>query len=230
MPTLSRKGLSYMNKNSKVLKRLSIFFNATSIIFMLGVMVACSMATEPTTLPMFTPVSTATQAAPVYTPSYKELALTEVAINDNNLRTAVALTAAPTWTWGPPRRWPTPTLILGIINGCTTTNASAGLCINAWHGVFNGQRVDVEAWREGRLGDPQQGFILVGVALQHFEKYVTPQRVGGVRITAVNGMQVTLDSTDSQFPLTTFTFDLATRQWVTPGPSPVPSLPPSPGP
>jgi hypothetical protein len=57
--------------------------------------------------------------------------------------------------------------------------------------------------------------------------YRTPQRVGAVRIASIDQMLFTLVTEDGQH---TFTFDLATRQWGTPGPSPVPSLPPSPAP
>jgi hypothetical protein len=61
-------------------------------------------------------------------------------------------------------------------------------------------------------------------------------------LTAVDGTLATLVSYDypwilytptppvSPTPGPVFVFDLATRQWVTPGPTPVPSLPPSPGP
>ena len=56
--------------------------------------------------------------------------------------------------------------------------------------------------------------------------YQTPQKVGAVHLAELNGTQVTLAPDDPQLA-TTFVFDLVTRQWVTPAPSPVPSALPT---
>ena len=59
-----------------------------------------------------------------------------------------------------------------------------------------------------------------------FGSYRTPRRVGPIRVTDAVGERLTLHADEG----TLFYFDVPTRQWVTPGPSPVPSLPPSPAP
>ena len=57
----------------------------------------------------------------------------------------------------------------------------------------------------------------------------TPDKVGSVRMTAVDGTLFTITTVDHTPPVT-YTFDLATCAGVTPGPSPVPSAAVSPVP
>jgi hypothetical protein len=100
---------------------------------------------------------------------------------------------------------------------------------------MNGRLLGLFAGREQFGGDPQQGVLLVTLAdldqvsNRTEDVYQTPQKVGAMHLAELNGTQVTLVPTDPQIHVT-FVFDLATRQWVTPGPTPVPSLSPSPGP
>jgi hypothetical protein len=104
--------------------------------------------------------------------------------------------------------------------------------LNHWHGQINGQQVDVYAGRAKPREFWQQGMIVVEVwlprewdltprpeAQRHstqVDQYATPQQVGLVRITAVEGTKLTLATADPAVPATTFVFDLATRQWVNP--------------
>jgi hypothetical protein len=95
------------------------------------------------------------------------------------------------------------------------------------------QRLYLRAGREGVVGDVQQGLLEVdqvdkrGPYPDGIEFYMTPQRLGAVHISNITGALVILMPDDPQAQ-TIFTFDLATRQWVPPGLSPVPSLVPSP--
>ena len=99
---------------------------------------------------------------------------------------------------------------------------------------MNGRLLGLFAGREQLGGDPQQGVLLVvladldQVSNRTEDVYQTPQKVGAVHLAELNGTQVTLVPADPQIHVT-FVFDLAIRQWVSPGPTPVPSsLPPTP--
>lgn len=89
---------------------------------------------------------------------------------------------------------------------------------NEWYGNLNGERVSVYAgvcptFLGGEaVYDPQQGCIGVAVGSRSvadadYHEYLTPRKSGAVRITAVNGTQVSLVAKDG----TTFSFDLTTR-------------------
>jgi hypothetical protein len=116
---------------------------------------------------------------------------------------------------------------MGILPGCNNGKSDQPFYLTCWRGLIGTDYVEVEAGREGTSGDPGQGIVHVVVWHRSRDIYRTPQRVGAVRIASIDQMRFTLVTEDGQH---TFVFDLAARQWVTPGPPPVPSLPPSPGP
>lgn len=93
--------------------------------------------------------------------------------------------------------------------------------VNYWIGQVRNQTVDVCA---GVTKDgTEHGALVVwlrGVQGQAIDFYITPSQTGALRILDANGEQVTLQSAAG--PL--FTFDLTTRQWVSPPPLPTPSL------
>lgn len=193
---------------------------------------------------IYTPEPTSTYPPPAA--GTKEAAMTAVAENRNARRTAIALTHEPTRTPGPPPIEPTETPLMGL-DGCASESAHKMICINAWRGVINGEIVELRAGLKGsdEQLDPTWGMISVSGWLDtRPETYNTPQRLGAVRIVAVNGLLFTLSPLDLNTPgarLTpwatttpgiTFVFDLATRQWVSPPPSPsiTPPLSPIPSP
>lgn len=146
----------------------------------------------------------------------REAYATEVGANLGALRTSVALTQAPTDVPGPPSPVAAPTPMLGILPGCSNTNAYEPQAISCWRGVVDGQLVDVDAGREGRIGDMDQGILRVYVhGQQDVEIYNTPSRVGAVRIVSVSGTLFTLSTVEPATPQI-FIFDLATRQWFSP--------------
>ena len=91
--------------------------------------------------------------------------------------------------------------------------------VNEWFGTMNGQAIEVFAgiystWSAGGTVEvPGQGYIAVGVGSdlsgpnRDYHEYLTPTKHGGLKITAVNGTQVSLVATDG----TVYTFDLDTR-------------------
>src|SRR5437868_15506196 len=132
---------------------------------------------------------------------------------------------------------------MGLSDRCAGTSSMGPQCVNVWRGVINGEIVDVEGGNYGWDGDELQGFVLINIWGHSGEDiYNTPQRVGPVRVVAVDGMRVTLAPVDFNTPLVmltpwssatpglTFVFDLATRQWVSPSPGPSPSAMPTSGP
>lgn len=156
-----------------------------------------------------TPIATAMRATHV---AYA----TEVATNLEALRTSVALTHAPTDVPGPPSPAASPTPMLGILPGCSNTNAYEPQAISCWRGVVNGELVEVDAGREGRNGDTSQGMVRVSVrGQQNMDVYNTPNRVGPVRIVSVSGPLFTLSTVDPG-PPQILVFNLATKQWVSP--------------
>jgi hypothetical protein len=176
----------------------------------------------------------------------KAAAATIVAQTNAEIATRAALTAAPTRTRGRPPSYPSSTPQLGLATGSGAKNSGEPFFISSWTGIVDGELIGVEAGREGRYGDLQQGVILVyNISRQEpAEIYQTPQRIGAVRIVAVVGNLFTLAPIDyrtpgaletpwaAETPAPIFTFDLSTRQWVsppsTPNPSPSTSPPASP--
>jgi len=139
----------------------------------------------------------------------------------------------PTHTPGRRPAAPTFTPVIGMLPGCLPFGNGAGIPYNCWQGLVNGQLLILKAGVGGYGHDQTQGFVWVNTPEQREDGsdiYFTPQQIGPVKIVSVNGLIFTLAPAEPGFPPVTFVFDLATRQWVTPGPTPVPSLPPSPGP
>jgi hypothetical protein len=178
-----------------------------------------------------TPIQTSTAGsgyALTPQPSSKEAYWTAVAQSDAAIATEVALTHAPRDTPGPPPVYPTPTWAMGIIPDCANASAQGPQCINIWRGVLNGEIVQVEGGQES-YDDPSQGIAIVFTfGHNDLQIYKTPQKVGVVRVAAVDGTRVTFAPVDFRIPQvlltpwttatpgTTFVFDLATRQWVSP--------------
>ena len=128
---------------------------------------------------------------------------------------------------------PSPTAIIGWIPCGLRANQANPWYTSCWQGHLNGRLLGLFAGREQLGGDPEQGVLLVvladldQVSNRTEDVYQTPQKVGAVHLSELNGTQVTLLPDDAQSHVI-FTFDLGTRQWVTPAPSPVPSLLPTP--
>ncbi len=143
-----------------------------------------------------------------------------------------------------PTPWPTsaaePTPVVGQQSGehCPTSIHGFHPSGRCWIVLLDNEYVYIDSGyaynvASGDLSDTSIGTLLVftrpltlaGVGPSAF--YPTPQRLGPVHIAAVDGFLVTV-VTDDPGTNVSFAFDLATRQWVTPAPSPVPSLPPTP--
>lgn len=156
-----------------------------------------------------------------------------------DIRTKYApYTAVPIPTLGLPQ--PTPTWIMGL-QGCVNGISYAPLMLGCWRGYLNGELISAAGGRQTE-GDRTQGLLMVfhgplfdPLALTT-EVYSTPLKLGAVRLVSVDGTRCTLIPYDplgsqgtptpliSPTPSILFVFDLATRQWVTSGPSPVPTL------
>jgi hypothetical protein len=102
----------------------------------------------------------------------------------------------------------------------------AGSFKNQWYVQTGNGEIRVYAGAEKR--DAEQGLLFVSVRNppqpRSIDGYYTPLRAGAVRIVSAVDQRLTLRADDS----TLFYFDVLTRQWVTPAPTPVPSLPPTP--
>ena len=107
--------------------------------------------------------------------------------------------------------------------------------LNQWVERENqqGNSVLVCAGSKSPREDPQQGIIGIlvqvpnsGTIVSGPNLYLTPLRAGAVQVIDAVGERLTLRADDG----TLFYFDVLTRQWVTPtpGPTPIPSLPPTP--
>jgi hypothetical protein len=106
--------------------------------------------------------------------------------------------------------------MLGILPGCSNTDAYGPQAISCWRGVVDGQLVDVDAGREGRNGNMSQGMVRVHVwGQQNVDIYDTPSAVGAVGIVSVSGSMFTLSTIGLATPQI-FVFDLSTRQWSSP--------------
>jgi hypothetical protein len=131
----------------------------------------------------------------------------------------------PTTPFVPPTP-PTPLpLPLGINGGCAQGNNRFEYGRpGCWTGLINGEYVFVTAG--ARKADLSQGVIWVYTStldLQSYgpdELYSTPTRGGVVTPEQVSWPLLTLVAEDN----TRYTFDLITRQWVSPPPLPTPSL------
>jgi hypothetical protein len=162
------------------------------------------------------------------TPNAKELAAAHVTQTIAALRTSVAETALPTWTPGGAPIGPSATPALGLFRDCPSKNSGDLQIATCWRGVVDGNIANVDAGREGRDGDPDQGVVTVYVWGSNSTQIIdTPDKVGAVQITAIDGTLFTLTTVDHT-PTITYTFDLSTRQWVSPPLTPSPSVSPLP--
>jgi hypothetical protein len=160
---------------------------------------------------------------------------TRIAQYRAQLETAVALTPRPPRRTPPPPM-PTPTWAMGWV-GCANGRTLEPQRYSCWRGVFNGELLTVAAGQQSVYSDRAQGLLLVyhgglmDSSAPNTEVYSTPLRLGGVSIIAMTGTLFTLAPYDpwaitpgvTATPGITFVFDLATRQWVSPPPSPSPS-------
>lgn len=204
-------------------------------------LVACGTVVAPIAAPAAM-VLTDTPIQTTYTPNGKGQFGTHVALTEEAMGTSAALTGVPTWTPGRPPSYPSPTPELGLHSGSGARNSQEPFFITGWTGIVNGELINVESGREGSLGDPQQGVIMLynRTTRQPAEIYRTPQKSGPVRIVAVNGTLFTLAPIDLHYyetpgalqtpwatstPGSIFIFDLATGQWLDPAGTPIPTTP-----
>jgi hypothetical protein len=213
---------------------------AASATLLLGVcnLTGCGAASQPLTVPqdVSTPASTPSEApsqapaSPTPTLNSKQLHALHEQQTIEAKRTAFALSGIPTRTPGapPPYTGPTITPVLGLLRGCANTNSLEPYMVSCWRGIYEGHIVNVSSGREGRAGDINQGVVWVFNADPYESRFVqTPDKVGAIQITAIDGTLFTLTTVDHTPPIT-YTFDLATRQWVSPPPVPSPSISPLP--
>lgn len=180
----------------------------------------------PTNTPLETP--SVTPVGPTPTLNYKELFLVHEQETNVAIRTEVALTGVPTWTPGPPPTGPTATPELGLATDCVSKNSYEPQFVTCWAGIYNGRIVNVWSGHEGRGGDKAQGVVLVYTrGTRDTQLFQTADKVGAVQITSIDGTLFTLTTVNHQ-PTITYVFDISTRQWVSPPPTPSPSLSPLP--
>ena len=153
----------------------------------------------------------------------KEAFDTRVAQRRAAVATEIALSPRPTPTQGPiylRSPVPTATWATGYFGGLDRVNSVKPEYISCWAGYLDTKPMEVCAGHQQPLGgDPQQGMLQIRVWEQDqktvvsIDAYETPQKVGVMHIVTANNDSVTIASEDN---LHTFTFDIATRQWVNP--------------
>ncbi len=194
------------------------------------------VASTPTTLGVPTSVTDTPRPTHTMNPDYAtRYALATVgAQNREEFLTAIALSPpVPTLTPGGFPAVPTLTPVLGMGN-CVPASSSYPMPENCWQGFVDGQLTLVMAGVGGFGSDQTQGLVWVLHPDEHehtgsVPTYQTPQQLGPVQIVSVDGSHVIVAPTQPGTPPVTFVFDIITRQWVMPSPSPVPStLPPTP--
>ncbi|MBF6613418.1 MAG: hypothetical protein IVW55_09860 [Chloroflexi bacterium] len=108
---------------------------------------------------------------------------------------------------------------------------------SCWQGMVNGQFLSVKTGRQGRRGDISQGIITLSELglddrFHDIGTYLTPLRQGSVEMASMDGTRVYLvrsttpqppDVDVTPTPGVIFVFDLATRQWLDPNGTPIPS-------
>jgi hypothetical protein len=118
---------------------------------------------------------------------------------------------------------PRPTRVLGLSTWCIDPDRYYTYW-SCWVGRYNNEYLFVSSGSIKR--DPIQGMMRVyTTTLDELtwgpeQTYLTPVKAGLVHITDAVGQRLTLRTDTGTF----FYFDLATRQWVNPAPSPTPSL------
>lgn len=217
---------------------------------LLFVLTSCGQADLPITTsvstapaPTTSPTGSLSSPTPLPTRTYSPEDLAARATKEANLQaeqnrkaTRAAISPAPMHT-GAPSYSPQPTPILPY--GISTFEECGGeespvrgfLLWNCWHGLLNGIYSDVAAGAE--LVEPTPGELTLGGvyvvspadgSVPRSPIYWTPVRTGRLEIIGVDGSRFSLRSSNG----TMFVFDAIALQWVTPGPSPVPSLLPTP--
>jgi len=178
---------------------------------------AMVVATTPgatTVLPLGTPSVPPPNATP--TLNCKEQFFAQVTETVAAARTEIALTGVPTWTPGPPPPGPTATPRLGLFTSCARRSSRDPQIVTCWVGILNGHIVDVDTGKEGLDGDPDQGVVVIYTrGTRDTQLIETPDKVGAVQITSVDGSRFTLTTVDHR-PTITYVFDAATRQWINP--------------
>ena len=215
-----------MSLNEEQRKRWRLMLTVQFEVLALIVIVACNRTENATTLSVVTavpspaPENLSTRVAP------KRAPMTAFAQREAQHSTAVALTPGIKPTHRPMTPMPTATLEMGMLSSCgIRKNAREPIEHSCWRGIISGDIVEVGAGLEVSEGYEDQGLVSVHTRYQpDYNEYPTPQKVGPVRIASVNGMLFTLVPVDPNAPPITFTFDLSTRQWVSPPPLPTPSL------
>ncbi len=157
-----------------------------------------------------------------FTPNEKQTSDTRVAQFDATIAAQVTLSPRPTAHHGPiysESPIPTPTWAVGYFPGPRPENTFNPEYFTCWYGALNDKLLSICAGHEQFGGDLEQGVIRIRVLEQDqvtvvsHDIYRTPEKVGVVHIVTADNNLVTVASEDGQH---IFTFDIATRQWVTP--------------
>jgi len=166
------------------------------------------------------------------TPNDKEVGETRVANFDATIAAEVTLSPKPPYTpiidLPQTPRPATPTWEVGYAGGPLPENTYNPVYISCWYGTLRDKLLQVCAGHEQYGGDPNQGVIRIRVleqdqvTLVSDDVYETPEKVGVVHIITADSNSVIVASEDNQH---NFTFDIATRQWVS-SPEPSPSASP----
>jgi hypothetical protein len=121
---------------------------------------------------------------------------------------------------------PVTTPPMGLSGGCADPSSTI-IFSNCWNGKRNDEYIFAAALV--KKSDPTQGILRVyttTVGISQFGPvgwYTTPTRSGLIEIVDATNYQLTLRAEDNSI----FYFDVLTRQWVTPDPTPAPSAIPS---
>jgi len=223
----------------------------------LSIITACGTAVVPGTATPLAPATPTGVGLPTISPAVPMLAtatldldsgvLTKIAVLQTRYPDAYAtayteevqraqrmaqwlLTPQPSYIPVLPPGYLTPTPVLGI-KECGVGSQSSPWPENCWRGYVNGQMVLVKAGIPP--GDKAHGIVWI-VADDQDENgvpwYAAPQVVPGLRILSVSGTRMLLEPIVPPPTPITFTFDLATHQWIGPDGTPLPSPSPSPAP
>ncbi len=140
--------------------------------------------------------------------------------NYADMLTQSALTPPPTLDMNPPPTdtpEPPHTPTIGY-EECATVPSTHHQIVpyTCGHWLVNGQIIEAKAGRHGELGDIKQGYLQVACIGHGIEVHDTPALVGGVGIVSTEGTRIHLATYNHNIQPNTFTFDIATCQWVSP--------------
>lgn len=138
--------------------------------------------------------------------------------NYADMLTQSALTPVPTLDTNPlPTDTPEPpiTPVVGY-KECATVPSTHDQIVpyTCGYWLVAGQIIEAKAGRQGWLGDKQQGYLQVACIGHGTAIYDTPARVGAVGIVSAAGSRLELATYDRSAQPNSFTFDIATCQWV----------------